>query len=422
MKKLLAILLGALFVFSFAASAFAIHAEIPSETQAVVAKGATQITIDGELRTRGWYEKNDIVGGKSVGTGSGAWYDERIRLSVDAKVSPNVQGFVQLESGSGQSDIYTWGNFNSKPTGVSVLQAWILYRGTGLFGFNSGLKIGHMPLALGEKQFFDHTKFGDDAIVFFMDPTKEMHIGLLAVKFAEGNKKVNGDDLDGYVGLMTYKLDAKNTVGINYTYLNQSMNRFSHQDLGLHANGNVSGLGYRTELDIQFGKLSDTVKAKGWAFLLGLNYAMDPANIRATFGYGSGDNGSDKTKNKAFIPYVDATTTADQHYTLVYEYQVATTSGSRFTGLANTTYYNLGLDYKVSPEVKASVDGYIIRASKTAAGVSKDAGWELDGKVAYNVAKNLVYQVDAGYLKTGKFYGDAKKGITVLRHMLTLSF
>src|SRR5512135_316502 len=58
LKKFLAIILGAIFVLSFAASAFAIHAEIPSETQAVVAKGATQITIDGELRVRGWYEKN----------------------------------------------------------------------------------------------------------------------------------------------------------------------------------------------------------------------------------------------------------------------------------------------------------------------------------------------------------------------------
>ncbi len=437
MKKLLAILLGALFVFSFAASAFAIHAEIPSETQAVIAKGATQITIDGELRTRGWYEKNDIVSGKSVGTGSRAWYDERIRLSVDAKVSPNVQGYVQLESGSARSDVYTWGNFNSHPaTSINYLQAWILYKGTGLFGFNSGLKIGHMPLALGERQFFDHTRFGDDAIVFFMDPTKEMHIGLLTVKFAgdgnptpaiplggipagalDGSKSKNTDDLDGYVGLMTYKLDAKNTIGINYTYLNLSAERFSHQDLGLHASGNISGLGYKSELDIQFGKFGDA-KFRGWAFLLGLDYKMDPATLRASFAYGSGDDGKDASKIKTFVPYVSDV----QNYTLVYEYQAATTAGAKGTGLANTTYYNLGLDYKVSPEIKASVDGYIIRASKTADGVSKDAGWELDGKVAYAVAKNLTYQVDAGYFKTGKFYGEEKKGITVLRHMLTLSF
>src|SRR5512139_2178685 len=89
LKKFLAIILGAIFVLSFAASAFAIHAEIPSETQAVVAKGATQITIDGEIRSRGWYQKN-IAGNNSTqglphDTTSEAWYDQRIRLSVDAK-------------------------------------------------------------------------------------------------------------------------------------------------------------------------------------------------------------------------------------------------------------------------------------------------------------------------------------------------
>ena len=58
MKKYLAILLGAVFVLGFAASAFAIHAEIPAETQAVVSKGATQINIGGDLRFRGEMTQN----------------------------------------------------------------------------------------------------------------------------------------------------------------------------------------------------------------------------------------------------------------------------------------------------------------------------------------------------------------------------
>jgi len=41
MKKYLALALGVLFTLGFAASAFAIHAEIPAETQAVVAKGTS---------------------------------------------------------------------------------------------------------------------------------------------------------------------------------------------------------------------------------------------------------------------------------------------------------------------------------------------------------------------------------------------
>ena len=88
MKKYLAIILGVLFVLSFAASAFAIHSEIPSETQAIVAKGTTQITLGGELRTRGWYEKNIDATKMPTSTNSEAWYDERVRLSVEANVAP----------------------------------------------------------------------------------------------------------------------------------------------------------------------------------------------------------------------------------------------------------------------------------------------------------------------------------------------
>ena len=58
MKKTFAVIAAVLFVLSFAASAFAIHAEIPAETQAVVAKSATQITLGGEIRVRGWYTNN----------------------------------------------------------------------------------------------------------------------------------------------------------------------------------------------------------------------------------------------------------------------------------------------------------------------------------------------------------------------------
>ncbi|TAN37991.1 MAG: hypothetical protein EPN25_14670 [Nitrospirae bacterium] len=418
---------------SFAASAFAIHAEIPAETSAIVAKGATQITLGGELRFRGWYQKNITSAFAPASTTSQAWYDTRVRLSVDANVAPGVQGYLQLESGdSATSDVNNWGNFNQKTPGFNILQSWILYKGTGLLGFGSGLKVGHMPLALGEKQFFDHTRFGDDAIVFFMDPTKEMHIGLLTVKFAgdgnshkaiplagvpasglSGSAADNTNDTDGYVALITYKLDGKNTIGANYTYVNNSDAELTLQNLGLHANGNISGFGYKAEGDIQFGEFGSS-KFKGLALLVAANYMIDPANIRASFAYGSGNDGGSDIK--AFIPFVSEV----QNYTLIYEYRVATTCGAKATGLCNTTYFNVGADFTPVKDVKASIDGYILRASKAAG--SKEAGWEVDGKVAYNVAKNLTYQVDAGYFKAGDFYGTANKGVSILRHMMTLSF
>ncbi|MDD1750297.1 MAG: hypothetical protein LUO89_10525 [Methanothrix sp.] len=504
MKKFLALGLAVLFVLSFAASAFAIHAEIPSETQAVVAAKDIQITLGGEIRFRGWYESNigsvvtdtkyspvtdstvlGLLGADKIAidfnedgvispdeiiipnpefdiaslgllTGvsttnrlptsaeSSAWYDTRVRLSMDAKVSPNVEGFVMLETGSGQNDVYTWGNFNSKPSDMNILESWIMYTGSGLLGFPSGIKVGHMPLALGQGEFFDHTKFGDDAIVFFMDPTKQIHIALLTVKFAgdggesfvpafdlpaTGSKYVNGDDLDGYVGVMTYKIDDKNTVGVNYTYLNQSDLGLSHQNLGATADGNIAGIGYSASGDIQFGSL-DAASAdfKGYALQLGLSYNINPVNVRAKFAMGSGPSSSDDIKN--FVTYLGA----DQHYTLVYEYQVMAASGRQNSGLDNTTYYNLGVDYNATKDLGLSLDGYLLRATKEMGhDISKSAGWEVDARAKYSIAKNLTYQVDAGYFNAGGMYDDilnnvtngditSAKNVTVLRHSLTLSF
>ncbi len=446
MKKFLSTILSTLFVIGFSATAFAIHAEIPSETQAVVATGTTQINLAGDLRIRGWYRNNISSSALPGKYNSSAYYDQRVRLSVDAKISPNLQGMVQLESGTGQTDTYTWGNFNSKPADMGIRQAWIMYSGSGLLGFPAGLKVGHMPLALGDREFFDHRKYGDDAVLAFLLPAKGLEIDLLTIKFAgdgaaipsnipnygvkgyDGSKTDNTTDLNGYVAVVTYKIDDKTSVGLNYTYLSLPDFEFSHQNLGFTAKGQVSGLGYRAAADVQFGSNDGTLaekKFRGYAFLAGLNYIIDTINLRAGFAYGSGDGNASDGKDSQFEDYL----TTSQRYTLVYEYKVDTTAGRLHSGISNTTYYNLGLDLKPVKDVKVALNGYIIRASKTVDGVSKDAGWEVDGRLDYRLARNLVYRIDAGYFKAGSFYPDSypelngeKKGVTVLRHLVELSF
>ncbi len=454
MKKYLALILGVLFVLSFAASAFAIHAEIPAETQAIVAKGSTQITLGGELRTRGWWRQN-LEGGLGVDTNSQAWWDERVRLSVDAVVAPGVQGFVQLETTSStDGDKYKWGNgeasgelskasggaggTNKKPDGtINVLQAWIQYQGAGLFGFNSGFKIGHMPLKLSYGQFFDNTQYGDDALVLFMDPIKQLHVAALTFKGIEGITADNTDDLDAYVGLVTYKWDDKNTVGLNYTYINASDLNLSLQNVGLHLDGAIGGLGYKVAGDLQFGDVGDgpaEASFGGYAVSAAVNYRLDPVNIRGSFVYGSGDDDLNDDDLDEFVPFVGNI----QNYSFIYEYQHRTTASNQSglnsaspvdghaAGVANTTYFNLGVDYNPMKDLGLSVDGYYFMATETDNDVDDSAGWEIDAKVKYALAKNLTYQVDFGYFDPDDFYEDAygidAEAVTALRHTLILSF
>jgi len=452
MKKYLAVLLAVIFILSFAVAAFA--------------QDKPEITLGGELRARGWYLVNNTAANLPEETDSQAWYDYRVRLNVSAKVTDNTSAFVQLETSTektgtlGQtSDWYYWGTWNQKPgAGLTLRQAYIQHQGSGLLGVPLGVKVGHMLVAVGEKQFLDHTKYGDDAILLWTDPIKELHIGLLNAKAVEADNTNHGDDVDAYVLLATYKLDKDNTIGLNYTWIKSddkapvtitNANGLSFQNLGLHANGNISGLVYAIEGDMQFGdikmKSGDDVNFKGYGVMAKLAYKLDPVNLRASFAMGSGDDDPDDDENNEF----QTTLGRDVHYTFNYEYtvrsavpalasngsqgQVLGVAGSptgRATGIANTTYYNLGIDYIPVKDLSLMLDGFIIQATKEImSGGDKDVGSEVDLNIAYKIDKNLMYSVTAGVFWPGKFYEDGnkplvneKETVTQLMHALTLSF
>lgn len=99
--------------------------------------------------------------------------------------------------------------------------------------------------------------------------------------------------------------------------------------------------------------------------------------------------------------------------------------GSR-TGLANVTFYNVGLDYSPTKDLKTRLDGYIFRASEVDSG-SKNAGWEVDAGFVYSIARNLKYYFDVGYFDAGDFYEDSRgvdnpEAVTLVRQQLILSF
>lgn len=441
MKKYLAVFLGVIFILSFAVTAFA--------------QDKPEITIGGELRERGWYLKNDNSSNLPTKTGSQAWYEFRVRLNVQANVTANTMGFVQLESDTEkngtldrQNDNVVWGSFNQKPgASMTFRQAYILHKGSGLLGIPLGIKVGHQLVALGEKQFLDHTKYGDDSILLFADPTKELHLALVVTKAFEGATSDHGDDIDAYVLLGTFKLDKDNTLGLNYTLIHSdalktgtppvaTVDSLNFQNLGAHANGKVAGLAYAIEGDFQFGKAKglpgeEDSKFSGYGIMAKLGYKLDPINIRASFAMGSGDDDPNDDKNKEF----QATMGRDVHYTFNYEYTVRTAAANqvitaqpsgRSTSIANTTYYNLGVDFAPVKDLSLALDGYILRATKANIdGQSKNVGSEVDLGIAYKIDKNLTYSVTAGAFWPGKFYNDLvdhKKTVTQAVHALTLSF
>lgn len=459
MKKYFAVLLGVLLVLSCALTAFA--------------EDKAEITLSGKILIRGWYFDNvtGVSGNNEVpdSTSTHSFYSTNVYLTVDAKVSDALRGMIELETASGgnnnaNSGLYYWGSrargYDSKPDAdLNIRQAWIQYVGTGLIGIPVGLKIGHMPISLGEKIYLNNERFGDDAILLWADPMKELHIALGTVKLNEGDILSHTDDLDGYVALATYQWDKDNMVGVNYTwthsdgncpssnidpavpnYMETNVEELNFHNVGLHAKGMIAGLSYAAEGDMQFGEITNyqladegDVNPKGWAVFAKLGYMIDPVNIRASFAYGSGDDDlfdddCDEFQTQQGPDY--GATARLVHYTQIYERTVRTASllaklttteggNTTNTGIANTTYYNLGVDIAPMKDLSLSVDGFFLQASETGAwedylsdlsgesvSVDDSLGWEIDAKASYKITKNLSYFVEAGYFAAGDFYKD----------------
>jgi len=444
LRKFIFIVLSVLLVLSFTALALA---EEP------------QIKIGGRILVRGWYFDNvdwilpppsstaNKIWGVPEDANSTAFYTTNAYLTVDAKISDNLQAYMELEtSGGQQSGLYVWGTNDAKPAAdLWFRQLWMQYTGSGLLGVPAGIKVGHQLLTLGEKQFYNMERFGTDAIVVFVEPTKELFLGALTAKHNEGDIAFSGDDVDADVIMGTYKLDKDNTLGlfgalVNCNDITQATNGLVTDldtlklwNIGLHANGKIMNmLTYAAELDWQFGNVQERgaggekEKFKGYALMAKLGYEVPaaPLTVRGSFVYGSGDK-DDTNENISEFQFVGPADTETAiarfpHYTQIYERTINTAafeqviSGpARNTGTANTTYYNLGLDFVPTKDLTLSLDGFYLQATQTGAwedamGTSVDdsLGWEVDFKGSWKIAKNLTYFVEAGWFNPGGFYDD----------------
>jgi predicted porin len=452
LRKIIFIALCVLLVLSFTALAFAEE---------------TQIKLGGRILTRGWLINNiDGFGGLEgvpEDTGSTAFYTTNAYLTVDAKIADNLQAYMELETSfnhNGQSGLYVWGTHDAKPVAdMYFRQLWIQYTGTGLLGCSSGIKVGHQLLTLGEKQFYNMERFGTDAIVVFTEPTKELFLGALTSKQVEGSINHSGDDIDAYAILGTYKMDKDNTLGLfvadvhtnDFPLAPSAVDGVDLWNVGLHGNGKIMNmLTWAAEADFQFGQLEERGPGAenedfgGWAIMAKLGYEIPaaPLTVRASFVYGSGDDNADDENIDEFQfvgPYdTESAIARFPHYTQIYERSITTAAAeqvfsglggiNRNSGTANTTYYNLGLDYMPMKELAFSLDGFYLRATETALwgdDVSKNLGWEVDFKGSYKITKNLTYFVEAGWFNPGNFYDDVlgdSKNATQVIHGLNLTF
>jgi len=141
-----------------------------------------------------------------------------------------------------------------------------------------------------------------------------------------------------------------------------------------------------------------------------------PVTVNVTAAYGSGDNstavrGGGTAANLTGDGYVSSLD-INQHYTLIYEYQIAAANGAKYSGFANATALSVGVMANVSKSVAIGADAWWLMATQpiniaqtgTAGSASHDLGYEIDLKANWTINPNLSWNWQIGYFQPGNAY------------------
>lgn len=479
MKKLFIVMLSAVALLAFTVSAYALHGvkDMFEYTPQIVKSKKAQITLNGHIRIRGRMSDNtrDFRDTEADGSADDSFerYDQRARLGINATVSPNTMGHLELETGSsntnasqtwggqggsGAQGIYGGGNDNSKNNSMTVRQAYIAHQGTDL-GMLTGFKAGHMLLALGDGWFYNHSEYGDDAIIAWMQPQDGMEIALITIKLDEASNAIS-DDANAYV-LSFAGAFGPADVSADVTYVDDnsfggttSLDNLSADlyNIGLRGKFAAGPVNINADVEIQTGTLDKyktngaDMDLSGYAVIVGVDAKVGDAKVWGKVGYGSGD---DIDTNDDYEGFINSLSTG-QNFTYLYEQFTRTAAqgapstdptksssyaNSSETGIANTTFIGVGASANATPDLKVAGALYWLRASEKVANNTstttdnKDIGYELDGKLTYQIDTNLVWYAEAGYLWADDFYKNVTTDDTKapddawsLRHGIILSF
>ena len=318
---------------------------------------AAEVTVGGSAEIRYDLWKNINLNTGASDFQSTNFFDERVMVNVDAKVTQGLEGFVEFDT-----DNYNWGQQNGNiPTylnheagavigtqqtanwdAINVRQAWI---NAMVPGIPVGVKIGHQPLALGHGIWLDTSRYGSDAILAYAKPMPALLVAGAYVQMSQNPNNLNSGALDristnisgstdaldlalntdkvhsgahAYAALANYTWMPNNTVGVNFTYVRDHSSldnafvtsppsggtghRIWATNVGIPVDGTIGMVTYKGEFDWLYTNTKNIFGAtgtesyteSGFAAMLGANAnVMKMANVGIEAAYGTGNSAQD---------------------------------------------------------------------------------------------------------------------------------
>lgn len=427
MKKLLAVLACTMLLLGIGADVFAGTVGVGSDAD---------VTLTGFMRLRGWYQNDTDTNADNEDRYS--VYDRLVRLGTNYKFSDGVNGRIELEeyvlwgaTASAATGTYTAGNRTGGS--IYVREAWVNYDPGAV-----GVKAGHMLLSLGNKLFFDHTRYGDDALVVYTDPSDQLHIGGLTAKLSEGGSG-NYKDIDAYVVLATYKAGNLTASGDLSYVRHQDMVAAQDGDLtlmniGLRGAMAMDAINFGGDIEFQSGTAEKAavgggdLEYGGYAILLDASMKLASVTPKLQIGMGTGDEDASDDAMDTFITSLSGGVDYFDQY--VYQGKMRQASGGTApSGISNLTFIKIAADTKINDISLMAAFNYLKATEEVmtaALNKTDDLGMELDLKASTMLAKNLQYYIEAGYLMVGDVFekGDGTSGddAVLVRHGLIVTF
>jgi hypothetical protein len=364
-----------------------------------------------------------------------------------------VSGLEKYGSGSGSNLGFreAWINFNMPVIPVNVnVGHQLLALGQGAFfrSMHFGTDAWVVANVTGPNTFaFVNAKFGEgltsqkddlDAYVF-LDMFKINDNNTIGIDVTSATDR--RASLSGTTAISAATNTNSNTAfGRFLGQTGSSPNAFQGiklMNIGLNYTGKIGPMNLKAEADMQSGIGRDTVataaalgsdvKFKGKQWLVKGDMAMgEMLGLNFLAARGSGNDPAFVSPGHTDFKQMVTALDIDPHYNFLYEYKVPTaalnvvsqkpTDDNLHTGFANTTALNIGATVAATKNVKISANYWYLQATQyvaingavdpitTAPAMSKDLGNEVDVKIAWTLAENLVWTWDLGYMKPGKAY------------------
>ncbi len=407
----------------------------------MAASVCAEVTVSGQIRMRGNVSETDF----DLDTDAVRSYDGRVKLKVDAKLDNGIQGVLELQSaelndngGLKANDAnWKWGSPNIMKGSLMFRQAWVLF----LLGNMVKLKVGHRPLALGTKIFFDWTYYGTDAITLLVTPTDKLLLGAITFKIVEGSGNigkpdgaggVNEDDefdADAYMLLGAFSGGPFNVSGdITYVNFEEKVGDETLTNFSVRGDTTVGPAKVWGDVGYQIGTDKDPagdVDKSAYAIALRGDFNIADLKLWLAGGIGSGNDAKDTDNDDSYTTLLSADSRNAPFNTFVFDFSVEGATGGTNGGISNLTAIQIGAKHQTTESL--SLDGAVtyLKATEDVKD-ENDIGTEIDARVKYKISKNLTYFIEGGYLLAGDFY---EKGLEKgdddsyrVRHGIVLNF